>query len=53
MLLTVANKFIAPNRELIPAKCKETINKSTLGPLWNRSQIKADSNYVDNFIYAS
>lgn len=40
MLLTVANKFIAPNRELIPAKCKETINKSTLAPLWDTAADK-------------
>jgi hypothetical protein len=29
MLLTVANKLIAPNKELTPAKCKDTIAKST------------------------
>jgi hypothetical protein len=27
-------KFIAPNKLLIPAKCKLNIAKSTLGPLW-------------------
>ena len=33
ILLTVDNKLIAPNKELIPAKCKETIKRSTLAPL--------------------
>lgn len=27
-------KFIAPNKLLIPDKCKPNIAKSTLGPLW-------------------
>jgi hypothetical protein len=27
-------KLIAPNKELIPDKCKAKIAKSTLGPLW-------------------
>ena len=27
-------KFIAPNKELTPDKCKANIAKSTLGPLW-------------------
>jgi len=27
-------KFIAPNKLLIPVKCKAKIAKSTLGPLW-------------------
>lgn len=30
----VVMKFIAPNKLLIPARCKEKIAKSTLGPLW-------------------
>ena len=30
----VVIKFIAPNRLLIPDKCKAKIAKSTLGPLW-------------------
>jgi hypothetical protein len=30
---TVVIKFIAPNRLLIPAKCKANIARSTLGPL--------------------
>jgi len=30
---TVVMKFIAPNKLLIPDKCKEKIAKSTLGPL--------------------
>jgi hypothetical protein len=30
---TVVIKFIAPNRLLIPAKCKANIDRSTLGPL--------------------
>jgi hypothetical protein len=29
-------KFTAPNREEIPAKCKEKIAKSTEAPLWAR-----------------
>jgi hypothetical protein len=29
----VVMKFIAPNKLLIPAKCKEKMAKSTLGPL--------------------
>jgi hypothetical protein len=29
----VVIKFIAPNKELTPAKCKANIAKSTLGPL--------------------
>jgi hypothetical protein len=29
----VVIKFIAPNNELTPAKCKANIAKSTLGPL--------------------
>lgn len=33
MLLTVANKLIAPNNELTPARCKDTIAKSTEPPL--------------------
>jgi hypothetical protein len=33
-LLTVARRLIAPNKELIPARCKDTINKSTEAPLW-------------------
>jgi hypothetical protein len=40
ILLTVANKLIAPNRELIPAKCKETIKKSTLAPLCDTAPAK-------------
>lgn len=27
-------KFIAPNKLLIPDRCKAKIAKSTLGPLW-------------------
>ena len=27
-------KFNAPNKLLIPDKCKAKITKSTLGPLW-------------------
>jgi hypothetical protein len=30
---TVVMKFIAPNKLLIPAKCKANIARSTLGPL--------------------
>ena len=30
----VVIKFIAPNKLLIPDKCKPNIAKSTLGPLW-------------------
>ena len=30
----VVMKFIAPNRLLIPDKCRANIVKSTLGPLW-------------------
>jgi hypothetical protein len=30
---TVVMKFIAPNKLLTPAKCKENIARSTLGPL--------------------
>jgi hypothetical protein len=30
----VVIKFIAPNKLLIPDKCKANIAKSTLGPLW-------------------
>jgi hypothetical protein len=30
----VVIKFIAPNNELTPDKCKANIAKSTLGPLW-------------------
>ena len=30
----VVIKFIAPNKLLIPAKCKANIARSTLGPLW-------------------
>jgi hypothetical protein len=30
---TVVMKFIAPNRLLIPERCKANIAKSTLGPL--------------------
>ena len=33
ILLTVASKLIAPNKELTPAKCKDTIAKSTAPPL--------------------
>jgi len=32
MLNIVTIKFIAPNKEDIPAKCKEKIAKSTLPP---------------------
>jgi len=35
MFITVDNKFIAPNKELIPAKCKDTIKMSTDAPLWD------------------
>lgn len=30
----VVMKFIAPNKELTPDKCKANIPRSTLGPLW-------------------
>jgi hypothetical protein len=33
ILSIVVMKFIAPNSELIPDKCKAKIAKSTLGPL--------------------
>jgi hypothetical protein len=33
ILLIVASKFIAPNKELTPARCKDTITKSTEPPL--------------------
>jgi hypothetical protein len=33
MLSIVVMKFIAPNKLLIPAKCRAKIAKSTLGPL--------------------
>lgn len=33
MLLMVASKLIAPNNELTPARCKDTITKSTEPPL--------------------
>jgi hypothetical protein len=33
ILSIVVIKFIAPNKLLIPAKCKAKIAKSTLGPL--------------------
>lgn len=39
MLIIVAIKFIAPNKELIPAKCNENIAKSTDGP---ECEIKPD-----------
>lgn len=34
ILITVVMKFIAPNKDEIPAKCKENIAKSTDPPLW-------------------
>lgn len=34
MFNIVVIKFIAPNKLLIPDKCKANIAKSTLGPLW-------------------
>jgi hypothetical protein len=34
ILNIVVIKFIAPNNELIPDKCKPNMAKSTLGPLW-------------------
>ena len=34
MFSTVVMKFIAPNKLLIPDRCKANIVKSTLGPLW-------------------
>lgn len=34
ILNVVVMKFIAPKSELIPAKCKPNMAKSTLGPLW-------------------
>jgi hypothetical protein len=34
ILTTVVIKLIDPNKLLTPAKCKENIAKSTLGPLW-------------------
>jgi hypothetical protein len=33
MFKIVVMKFTAPNRELIPDKCKANMAKSTLGPL--------------------
>jgi len=33
ILNVVVMKFIAPNKELIPDKCRANIAKSTLGPL--------------------
>lgn len=33
-LTIVVMKFMAPRSELIPARCKANIAKSTLGPLW-------------------
>jgi hypothetical protein len=33
MLTIVVIKLIAPNKLLIPARCKENITRSTLGPL--------------------
>jgi hypothetical protein len=34
MFNIVVIKFIAPNKLLIPERCKANIAKSTLGPLW-------------------
>lgn len=34
ILIIVVIKLIAPNKLLIPLKCKPNIAKSTLGPLW-------------------
>jgi len=34
ILSIVVMKFIAPNKLLIPDKCKAKMAKSTLGPLW-------------------
>jgi len=34
MFNIVVIKFIAPNKLLIPARCRLNIAKSTLGPLW-------------------
>jgi len=33
IFIIVVIKFIAPNKELIPDRCKANIAKSTLGPL--------------------
>jgi hypothetical protein len=35
ILITVTMKFIAPNKEATPAKCKLKIAKSTDAPPWN------------------
>jgi len=34
MFITVVMKFIAPNKEEIPAKCNEKMARSTDPPLW-------------------
>lgn len=34
ILIIVVIKFIDPNKELTPDRCKANIAKSTLGPLW-------------------
>jgi len=33
ILAVVANRLIAPNKELTPAKCNDTITRSTAPPL--------------------
>jgi hypothetical protein len=44
ILSIVVIKFIAPNKLLIPAKCKAKIAKSTLGPLWACIPLKGGYN---------
>ena len=40
IFITVVMKFIAPNREDIPAKCKLKIARSTLPPEWAKIPAK-------------
>jgi hypothetical protein len=40
MLIIVVIKFMAPSKELIPAKCSENITKSTDPPLWLCTPLK-------------
>ena len=35
MFINVHMKFIAPNKDETPAKCKEKIDRSTAGPEWD------------------
>ena len=40
ILIIVVMKFIAPRRELIPARCRLKIARSTLPPLWLPSPLR-------------